>query len=355
MERKKGWKGFDDMEHYDDLEDQEDRTHIRGANNAYLGMLRKLRTEPSVGDRDGLTRNHVAKVRCPKCGSEEVCKAGMMRKKGQEPVQMYRCGSCGRRFTASSVGGIAASKLPTTMIVQFIKSMTMDSTYATERNFLGISEKTAIYWRFLLLKVAEEQMSGVTLSDTVYIDEMYFGRNGDCMVPLDLDEQREKLRKRGLSKDLVCVYVGIDSKGRCLAHVADKGGKPDSAGILGYWSPRISEGSVLVHDCEKSHTALVKANSLESRAYNESKDPETAHEEMRPVNHLCAYLRGKCNKHRGIRTKNLQAYLTAFLYLKMMRARYHSKAYRVVAHEMVGMQKKVRFRDVFPRKSRKSQ
>ena len=322
--------------------------------NFRLPMLHEIRKEPSVKDRDGLTRNHVEDIVCPHCGSSEIVKAGMMKKDGQEPVQMYKCNSCGRRFTASSIGGISRCKLPTTIVVQFIKSMTNGDTYRTTRELAGISKKTAIYWRFLLFGVAERATKDTVLSGTVYIDEMYFRKDKDTMVPLEKEEQRTMLRKRGLNKDLVCVYLGIDSKNRMAIHVAEKGGKPNSRGILSFLGERIEKGSTLVHDSEKAHKALVRSLSLKDMTFNETREPEKAHEEMDKVNKLCAYLRDECRRHRGIKTKNLQRYLTCFIYLKGMRMKYGYKAYRVVAHEMISESKSIRFSEIFPKKSKKS-
>lgn len=347
-------ESLDDLEHYDDLDDQNDRTHIRGANNAYLTLLHQLREEPSVSDRDGLTRNHSQGLKCPKCSSSSVVKAGMMRKKGQSPVQMYKCKNCGHRFTVSSLGGVAKSKLPTTVIVQFVKCMTKGDTYAMIRDSVGVSQKTAIFWRFLLFGVAKKESQKKVLSGTVYIDEMYFRRNAGVAKPLGEEDQRKAKKKRGLSSDLVCVYLGIDSSGNTYAHVADKGGKPDSEGILSFWSDRIEKGSTLVHDGEKAHDALVKSLRLKSLEYNESADPDLAHKEMGKINRLCAYLRNECQRHRGIKTKNLESYLTCFLYLKRMRQKYGYKAYRVVAHQMVSESKSVKFHEIFAKRASKT-
>ena len=90
---------------------------------------------------------------------------------------MYKCKGCGKRFVFTSLGGLSNSKLPVEIIIQIIKCMSNDETYKTTCLMLGINKKTAVFWRFLMLEVANEYMSKVVLYDRVMIDEKYVRSN----------------------------------------------------------------------------------------------------------------------------------------------------------------------------------
>lgn len=147
----------------------------------------------------------------------------------------------------------------------------------------------------------------VVLSGRVWIDEMYFE---DTRV----EKEPGTPRKRGLSKDKVCVVVAIDSYKQALAIVSENG-KPSSKRINEALGKHIRKGSTIVHDCEKAHNALVrKLELVDERCKANPADPVYL-EQMALVNHLCSWIRRYVERFACMKSENLQAYLDWFVYL----------------------------------------
>lgn len=145
------------------------------------------------------------------------------------------------------------------------------------------------------------------LSGRVWIDEMYFE---DTRV----EREPGAPRRRGLSKDKVCVVVAIDSYKQAMAVVSENG-KPSTKRINKALKRHIRKGSTIVHDCDKAHNALVMDLGLVDERYKAvTTDPEYL-EQMTLVNHLCSWIRRYVERFACLRSENLQAYLDWFVYL----------------------------------------
>ena len=335
---------------YDDLKDEFDETHIRGADNVFNEAIMKLREKKSAEYKEGMTRNHVSETRCP-CGSLEVVKAG--RKKMKNPdgsvssVQQFLCKKCGRRFILASTGGLRRTRLSLPILVKLIKCMENDETYKTTASMLLINKKTAVYWRKVLFYVANQYMSTVRLRDRVYLDEKYAKSND----PEVLKGIRLRDTLSGLSKDQECIELAMDNHNNFLGIVYEKRGKVSKTELLESFHHRIEYGSTLIHDGDKSHRDLVIFGMMKSEEYVISKNKEEALRRMKMINNLCGYIENKLRKHTGIKSKNLQDYINWFLFLRKMKQTYCKRknpdgAYHVIAHMIVATLSKVRFSDI---------
>lgn len=68
-------------------------------------------------------------------------------------------------------------------------------------------------------------------------------------------------------------------------------GKPSSARVRRAMGGRIAPGSLLIHDLERAHGALVRDGGLESEAHRADVDNPVYLERMEMVNDLCASLK----------------------------------------------------------------
>lgn len=121
-------------------------------------------------------------------------------------------------------------------------------------------------------------------------------------------------RRRGLSKDKVCVVVAIDSFRQAMAVVSENG-KPSTKRINGALKTHIGRGSTIVHDCEKAHNALVRDLGLVDERYKAVTTDPVYLEQMALVNHLCSWIRRYVERFACMRSENLQAYPDWFVYL----------------------------------------
>lgn len=130
----------------------------------------------------------------------------------------------------------------------------------------------------------------------------------------DLSKGYGQARKRGLSKQKVCIAVGIDARKEPVAVVCGHG-KPSSARIRRALKPHIAEGAVLVHDRERAHGVLVRELKLEDEAHKaDVRDPGYL-EAMGLVNNLCSWIKRYLWRFTGMDPDNLQSYLNLYVYL----------------------------------------
>ena len=343
------------IEHFDDLTDDFEKDSIRGANNAYLKSMKGFREDGDrLSDRDSLVARHLkGLILCPKCGSAHVAKDGFDRKKNGK-VQRYICQECGKKFSSSTLSGLSSVKMDTVTLVQLIKAMSNeDYTYSEIVNSFDISEKTAIFYRFLMFSVARKSMEKVSLSGRCWGDEMYFRRNMRKDRKVSMEYVGNGSLLRGLSKDLACVCIAFDRKRHLMAAYV-KDGKISLPALTGFYKGRIAKGSKLITDRDRSYRALCEKYGLVSEQHrSDSADPKDM-KALKPINDLCAYIRDRFRAHRGISNRNLEDYVLWFLYMYRLKQIYGAKTYRVAAHEVILASKRHKFRDIFRSKEPKS-
>lgn len=74
----------------------------------------------------------------------------------------------------------------------------------------------------------------------------------------DLSKGYGQARKRGLSRQKLCICVAIDVHKNPVAVVCGRG-KPSSARVRKAMGGRIAPGSLLIHDIERAHGALCRS------------------------------------------------------------------------------------------------
>lgn len=252
---------------------------------------------------EGLMEKWGRRPACPGCGREVPWRDGSSR----GGRARFRCPACGRRFNPLSGTIFANAKLPLHKIMRVVEVMCLNASLRLIELTCGVSHSTAFLWRHKVFSTVGGWQDRVVLSGRVWIDEMYFA---DTAAP----RPEAGRRRRGLSRDKVCVVVAIDSWGRALALVSENG-KPSTARINAALRGHIKEGSTLVHDCEKAHNALVRKLGLVDERYKADPSDPVYLEQMALVNHLCAWIRRYVDRFACMRSENLQAYLDWFIYL----------------------------------------
>lgn len=262
---------------------------------------------------------------CPHCGAEGALKDGW----SPSGLQRYRCRICGTRYNSltGTVLEHCRKELPTW--VDFIRLMTYNVPLDACAEICRVTHQTAFEWRHRIFATVDGYQDRLVLRDRVWIDETY-------IVDTDLTRGYGQARKRGLSKQQICIAVAIDVHKNPVAIVCGHG-KPSSKRIKGGLRSHIAEGSVIVHDKEKAHNALVRETKCRSETYKaDVRDPEYL-ECMSMVNSLCSWLKRYIWRFTGMDPKNLQSYLNWFVYLFRVRQAEEKwpKTERVVRHMLM--------------------
>jgi transposase-like protein len=262
---------------------------------------------------------------CPYCSSSDFRKDG----KTPSDLQRYYCKACSSRYSVLSGTIFEYSKKDLSTWVDFITMMCHNVQVDAAADMCGISHHTAFEWRHRVMATIDDYQDRIKLSKRVWIDETY-------VTDTSLLGDSDWLPKRGLSKNKICIAVGIDIYKNPIAVVCGHG-KPTSKRIKEAFQGRIAKGATIVHDMEKSHGSLVKAVSGIDEPYRaNTKDPAYL-EGMEMINNLCSWIKRYLWRFPGMKAENLQSYLNWYIYLfKVTRDKEKwPKVERVVRHLML--------------------
>lgn len=264
---------------------------------------RRLREEAGFGTLAEAAELYRPRPACPSCGEETPWRDGL----APSGVQRWRCPSCGARFTSLTGTVLENCKKPLATWVDFIRLTTFAVPLDACAEMCRISHQTAWEWRHRLFAAVDGCQDRIVLRGRVWIDETYVNDT-------DLSHGYGQARKRGLSRQKICIAVGIDARKEPVAVVCGHG-KPSSARIRKAMKAHVAEGSTLVHDRERAHNVLVRENSLEDESYKaDVRDPAYL-EAMALANNLCSWIKRYLWRFTGMDPANLQSYLNLYVYL----------------------------------------
>ena len=244
---------------------------------------------------------------CPSCGFPDCAR------EGRTPAgrQRWRCPACGEAFSALTGTVLECVNKELPVWERFVTCMCYNAPLDLIAEVCGIAHTTAFEWRHRVFATVDGYQDRLKLGGRVWIDELY-------LTDSDIVRSADFVQKRGLSKNKICIAVAIDAFKNAVVVICGHG-KPSSKRIKDALLSHIAPGSVIVHDKEKSHAALVKAAKCADEAYRaDARDPAYL-EAMELVNNLCSWLRRYLFRFPGMKKANLQSYLNWFVYLFRVR------------------------------------
>jgi len=263
---------------------------------------RTCREKVGLGTFDEAAAEHRPNPPCPSCG-ETPFRDG----KTAAGHQRFRCPECGARYSSFTGTIFEDSKKDLPTWVDFIELMCWSVPIEGIAEICSLNHKTAYEWRHRVFATVDGYQDGIVLRDRIWIDETYINDT-------DLTHGYGEAKKRGLSKQKLCIAVAIDVHKNPVAVVCGHG-KPSTKRMKDRLLSHLEEGSVIVHDMEKAHKGLVKAAKCTDEAYKaDVKDP-TYLECMAMVNNLCSWLKRYLWRFTGMDPANLQSYLNWYVYL----------------------------------------
>jgi len=243
------------------------------------------------------------KPQCPRCGSTSFVSDGI------DPYgrQRYLCGECGKRFGLLTDSIFNSTNKSFDTWILYITLMTFNVPLDMAQELCGLSRPSALLWRRKIFSTIDQYQKRLKLRERIWIDETYVY---DSTV---LHEDGYK-QKRGLSRDLICIIVAIDIHKNAYAMICGHG-KPTSQRVYRALKDHIEEGSIIVHDGEKSHSYLIEKCHCYSEVYIANPHSKEYLENMALINNMCSWLKRYIYRFVGMRKKYLQSYLNWFVYL----------------------------------------
>lgn len=288
--------------------------------NPYMGMVsslnsndfnalclaveqRKCRERIGVGTLDEAAKLWKPDPKCPNCSFPDATRDG----KTPAGHQRWRCPACNTAFTSFTRTVLEYSKKELPVWERFITCMCYNAPIDLAAEVCGISHKTAYEWRHRVLSTVGNYQQHLVLNGRIWIDEFY-------LTDSDIIRGSDFQQKRGLSRSKICIAVAIDAFKNTVIVICGHG-KPSSKRIKEALLSHITPGSVIVHDKERSHHALVKAAQCSDESYKADVRDPVYLESMALMNNLCSWLRRYLFRFPGMKRANLQSYLNWFVYL----------------------------------------
>lgn len=264
---------------------------------------RRCREAIGAGTIDEAVELWRPRPKCPECGRADCWRDGST----AAGHRRWLCPSCGSRFSALTGTVLEYGKKDLPTWERFVTCMCYNAPIDLIAEVCGIAHTTAFEWRHRVLATVDGYQDRLVLSGTVWIDELY-------LTDSDVVRSADFVQKRGLSKNKICIAVAIDAFENAVAVVCGHG-KPSSKRIKDALLSHIAPGSVIIHDKERSHAALVKAAKCADASYKADAKDLAYLEAMELVNNLCSWLRRYLCRFPGMKKANLQSYLNWFVYL----------------------------------------
>ena len=240
---------------------------------------------------------------CPKCGSND----SILSSRTPSGLKRYYCKTCGQRYNLLSNTIFHSTNKSFDTWITYLTLMTFNVPLEMAEEICDISHPTAMLWRKKVFATVDGYQNHLHLYDRVWIDETY-------LFDSSLLHDDDYKRKRGLSKDQLCIVVAIDSHKNTYAVICGHG-KPSSKAIYNSLKDHIIPGSTVVHDGEAAHNMLVKKLNLISEVYKADTGSKEYLENMALINNMCSWLKRYIYRFIGMRMTNLQSYLNWFVYL----------------------------------------
>lgn len=265
--------------------------------------IRKNKDRYGVANFAELAEHYGRIPTCPSCGSDQHVAFGFT----QEGLQRYKCRECGNTYSLISNTIFHSTNKGFETWITYLTLMTFNVPLEMTEEVCGISHPTAMLWRQKVFATIDGYQEHLYLRDRVWIDETY-------LFDSSLLHDDDYKRKRGLSKDLICIVVAIDIHKNTYAVICGHG-KPSGTRIYKALKDHIVPGSTVVHDGEKAHNMLIEKLNLTSEAYIADTKDKNYLENMALINNMCSWLKRYIYRFIGMRMDNLQSYLNWFVYL----------------------------------------
>ncbi|MDR2974082.1 MAG: IS1595 family transposase [Propionibacteriaceae bacterium] len=247
---------------------------------------------------------------CLRCGSVTVTKKG----RTADGSQRWLCHDCHRTFSGSTSRVIGMSKLPASVWMQYVECFVdaLPLRVCATRCHVGL--RTAWLMRHRLLECIQRYLPDfhAGAGDGVQVDETYFRENfkGNYThskndLPRPARSRGASLKKRGLSKEQMCVMTGIDDQGAVFLDLCGRGA-PTKDQALSALAGRVGRGAEVMTDKATAYRDVLSTLGATHTAVLADSHG------INRVNTLHSLLGRFMHRFHGVATKHLTAYLIWF-------------------------------------------
>lgn len=261
-----------------------------------------------------------AEVRCCRhCGSVFIRKHGSTK----SGVQRWRCGDCGKTFTAAAGTILGTTKLKPEVWKRYVECFVDQLSQRTCAVRCGVSLKTSFFMRHRILECLYKLLPSFQVEagceaelDETFFRESFKGnqtKSSNFTMPRPARHHGGKLHTRGISNVQICVMTGINDYGDIFYDVAKRGplSKEVAQRVL---SDKVKSGAIISTDKATGYRlVLPKLGVAAHNAYDSKNRREGT---INWINNVHSLLDVFMEPFRGVSTRRLGAYLAWFKWLR---------------------------------------
>lgn len=284
---------------------------------------------------------------CPICGKDHIIRNGR-RKDGK---QKFICRNCGKSFVLTTNSITSGTKKALSIWEKFIDCMMNGFSIRKTAQECTIHRNTAFAWRHKVLDALQEMAAGVVLdgiieADETFLDVSYKGnhkRDGFNM-PREAHHRGGMSKKRGLSKDKVCIPCAVNRNGLSVAQASNLA-RVKTDGLKAVFNGRVESGSTFITDKASAYMQFADDFGLELIRLKSETDSRKGLYNLQRINNYHSKLKEFIRRFNGVSTKYLNNYLIWHNFVNYAKEEYREKR-RILLSFVLTAYKTVRYCDL---------
>ena len=251
---------------------------------------------------------------CPHCSSELISKNGKYNGK-----QRYICKDCKRTFTDFTNSAIYRSKKSLDKWLKYAKCMIMGLSIRKSAKIVGINIATSFFWRHKILDCISAFLGTGHVDGLIEADEVFFAENfkgtKTINMPRESHKRGKSIKKRGISKEQICVATALDRQGNLIIEPLCKG-RMTYKELENLYKGHIGENSILCTDSHKSYIRFATDFNLDHKRIKTGKHKEDIYH-IQHINNLHSNLKRWMRRFNGVASKYISNYMHWFKWLRI--------------------------------------
>ncbi|MGG7607324.1 IS1595 family transposase [Massilia sp. BKSP1R2A-1] len=201
---------------------------------------------------------------CPACGHRHSHRHGSDR-----GIQRYRCCGCGRTFNALSGTPLARLRHRAKWL-EYLGNMLDSRTVRAAADAVGVHRNTSFRWRHRFLHLVKhdraDSLAGISEADEMFLLESQKGSRKLRRAPR---KRGGVAKRRGISREHVCILVARDRTGATIDCVTGRG-KVTVAQLHRHLLPVLDRDVLLVTDAHPAYRTFALEAGISHEAVNVS-------------------------------------------------------------------------------------
>ncbi len=270
---------------------------------------------------------------CPHCHKEGIVKHGKV--KGR---QRFRCKTCGKTFNDFTLSPLSNSKLSLKKWVDYAKCILLNHSIRKSADIVGVGVKTSFYMRHKLLDALRAYLgignvSGIIEMDETFLPESFKGnhKKSGFLMPRKSRKRGKEIKKRGISREQVCIATAIDRGNNIIMEMVCKG-RIGTSDLDRLFSSHLANGATICTDSHKSYISFARKQGAVHVQIKPGQHKSGIYH-LAHINSLHSSFKGWIKPFKGVSTKFLANYIHWFKWLQNFKAEKESaKTKNIIIH-----------------------